>query len=128
MTYGSPLSQLHARYFPALFGRSDYDELSKVLYGGNQKGPRAVSWRNFYRLTDPIGKEINFDRVEDRAAPPNDSRNVIVKDPCEDKLVAPSDQWSVGRLSRSDAGSLRPAGGPLPTTTTRRLSRITCRT
>ncbi|MDQ3766662.1 MAG: hypothetical protein M3346_04880, partial [Actinomycetota bacterium] len=95
MTYGSPLSQLHARYFPALFGGTDYDDLSRVLYGDDQNGPRAVSWCNFYRLTDPIGKDVNFDQDEHLDAPPNDSRNVIVKDPCEDTLssLPIADRW-----------------------------------
>ena len=58
MTYGSPLSQLHPRYFPRLFSSSDYKQLKDSLYQGSVGGIEATDWCNFYRLSDYIGKEV----------------------------------------------------------------------
>jgi hypothetical protein len=56
ITMGSPLSQLHAPFFPAYFDnegdaeqrRNAYIEMRRALY----------SWCNYYRATDYIGKAI----------------------------------------------------------------------
>jgi hypothetical protein len=66
MTYGSPLRRLYARYFPAYFGRDAVRDIGELLAHPppredgaepRQEQDTAVltSWRNLYRLTDPIG-------------------------------------------------------------------------
>lgn len=55
VTYGSPLSQLYGQSFPSHFGvegsfRSLRDSLGKV--------DGEPGWRNFYRPTDYIGKQV----------------------------------------------------------------------
>ncbi|MFG3258768.1 hypothetical protein [Streptomyces sp. NPDC048172] len=45
LTYGSPLERIYARWFPAHFGQ---EALAALHY-------EVGSWRNLYRLTDPVG-------------------------------------------------------------------------
>ncbi|PRY50245.1 hypothetical protein LY71_104282 [Geodermatophilus tzadiensis] len=47
LTFGSPLSRLYGRWFPAYFGPAQLDALRTALGPGR--------WRNLYRPTDPIG-------------------------------------------------------------------------
>ncbi|MGH9224770.1 MAG: hypothetical protein ACRD2W_13565 [Acidimicrobiales bacterium] len=54
VTYGSPLSRLHARFFPAYVGARDLDWLRTQLH----------SWRSFFHRTDHIGQTV-FDEVPD---------------------------------------------------------------
>ncbi len=95
MTYGSPLSQLHARYFPRLFSSSDYKELKDSLYEGSVSGIEATDWCNFYRLSDYIGKEVRFEARAKGAPPLEDASNIIVSDPCEDAVSRDSEtkEW-----------------------------------
>jgi hypothetical protein len=48
VTYGSPLSRLHARFFPHYFHADDYVRARRAFW----------SWHNFYRLTDHIGQAV----------------------------------------------------------------------
>ncbi len=47
-TYGSPLSRLHARFFPAYVGPAEIDFLRR----------RCYAWHSFYRATDHIGQAV----------------------------------------------------------------------
>ncbi|MCX4587296.1 hypothetical protein [Streptomyces sp. NBC_01481] len=48
LTYGSPLERLYGRWFPAYFGPVALAELSG----------QVSTWRNLWRLTDPIGGPV----------------------------------------------------------------------
>ena len=64
-TYGSPLSRLHARFFPHYFNPDEF----AALHG------EVAGWRNFYRRTDHIGQQV-FDEVGPAAAD-----DVVLDDP-----------------------------------------------
>jgi hypothetical protein len=72
VTYGSPLSRLHGRFFPHYFSLGDYVKLRRDL----------GSWHNFYRLTDHIGQAV-FDATD---AP----------DPCDHILPDPAEAGPAG--------------------------------
>ncbi len=55
VTYGSPITTIFAVFFPAYFGTDEVARLRKGLAG---PGKDLQRWRNFYRLTDPIGGPI----------------------------------------------------------------------
>ncbi len=50
LTYGSPLERLYGRWFPAHFGPAALTSLHHDV----------ASWRNLYRLTDPIGGPVHL--------------------------------------------------------------------
>ncbi len=55
VTYGCPVSTIYSMFFPAYFGAEQVTALRDklpVLPGG------LAGWRNFYRLTDPIGGPV----------------------------------------------------------------------
>jgi hypothetical protein len=65
LIYGSPLSRLYARFFPAYF--NDYalsrlgrllDDAKAVSDGDVAIPRRSWRWRNLYRLSDPIGGPV----------------------------------------------------------------------
>jgi hypothetical protein len=68
LTYGSPLWQLHAMAFPAYFDRRGFERLRKRLYGG--AAARSPAWRNFYRRTDYIGKEVFGNHLDEEVDDP----------------------------------------------------------
>ncbi|MEU6345314.1 hypothetical protein ABZ883_30680 [Streptomyces sp. NPDC046977] len=51
LTYGSPLSRLYGRWFPAYFGPEALAALHRDLQ----------AWRNLWRTTDPIGGPVHLD-------------------------------------------------------------------
>jgi hypothetical protein len=53
-TYGSPLGTLYAKYFPAYFDPSGFAALRESLSVSNGEH----GWRNFYRLSDYVGRGI----------------------------------------------------------------------
>ena len=57
VTYGSPLRQLYAWAFPAYFREGDLGDLRQHLFDGDRPNSQTA-WRNFYRLTDYIGKSV----------------------------------------------------------------------
>ncbi|MEV4569703.1 hypothetical protein AB0K12_38580 [Nonomuraea sp. NPDC049419] len=69
LTHGSPLRRLYAAYFPAYFGDR---ELTAVR--------EAVTWRNLYRLSDPIGGPA-FRRVDPLAGGEQDAVDLFCWDP-----------------------------------------------
>lgn len=69
-TYGSPLGTLYAKFFPAYFGASDY----KLLRDDLQCRRNDHGWRNFYRSTDYIGREVFGDDLQD----PDDPADVLI--------------------------------------------------
>lgn len=77
LTYGSPLSQLHHRFFPAYFSPDGFNEIDARLFPDDvtvgEQTYRA-SWQNFYRETDYIGKRVEVGK------PPN-LRNTVIPDP-----------------------------------------------
>ncbi|MDQ4068598.1 MAG: alpha/beta hydrolase, partial [Actinomycetota bacterium] len=88
VTYGSPLSRLHARFFPHYFNADEFKALHDELW----------AWRNFYRYTDHIGQKV-FDEVADAAAddvvladpavaPPADDGSDLEPDPDPRRIVA----------------------------------------
>jgi hypothetical protein len=58
VTYGSPLETIYSRMFPAYFGEHPNADLIQRLSASGHPMP----WRNFYRLTDPIGGPIDPER------------------------------------------------------------------
>jgi hypothetical protein len=60
VTFGSPIGGLYAQMFPAYYGADQIDALKDKLLGGDTRG-----WRNFYRLTDPIGVPVFNDATRD---------------------------------------------------------------
>lgn len=55
LTYGSPLSRLYARVFPAVFTRETFLALCDRL-ASSPKGP--LRWKNLFRPSDPIGGKV----------------------------------------------------------------------
>jgi hypothetical protein len=74
LTYGSPLTQLHSHFFPAYFNEKAFADLRDGLF--DDGGLPPANWRNFYRLTDYIGKEVRF--------PGSDRHNETVDDPARE--------------------------------------------
>jgi hypothetical protein len=54
LTYGTQLTRLYGRVFPAFFGRQARQRVAQLVRDGSGT-PR---WKSFYRLTDPLGWEI----------------------------------------------------------------------
>jgi hypothetical protein len=54
LTYGTQLTRLYGRVFPAFFGRQARQRVAQLVRDGSGT-PR---WKSFYRLTDPMGWEI----------------------------------------------------------------------
>jgi hypothetical protein len=68
VTYGCPLRQLYAWAFPAYFDPDDFRALrSRLFDGADTRSPWA--WRNLYRRTDFIGKEVFGERALERIVP-----------------------------------------------------------
>ncbi|MBW3605756.1 MAG: hypothetical protein KY460_12790 [Actinobacteria bacterium] len=59
VTYGSPIVQLYARFFPAYFHGSLLADVHTHLFDDGLT-PHA-GWRNFYRETDYVGKALFVD-------------------------------------------------------------------
>ncbi len=69
LTFGSPLATLYAKAFPRYFVVKEFDARRKVLQGldpttgtpvstsSGEKKPEG-SWRNVFRATDPVGREV----------------------------------------------------------------------
>lgn len=68
VTYGSPLRQLYAWAFPAYFDPTAFRELQSRLFSGHLRGS-PWAWRNFYRLTDYIGKKVFDDGALEEVIP-----------------------------------------------------------
>lgn len=57
VSFGSPLSTLYARFYPAYFGHPDHAGDGPA--GGFRRAvARAGEWVNLYRLTDYVGQEV----------------------------------------------------------------------
>lgn len=54
VTYGSPVTRLYRRFFPAWFGGGVLKELG-YSFAGRPFIDKPPRWQNFYRATDPIG-------------------------------------------------------------------------
>jgi hypothetical protein len=83
VTFGSPLTTLYARFFPAYFGRGgDYADVCT----------RVESWQNFYRLTDYVGQKVNGVAVDDelRLDDPRDEAEVDPETLWRDERPAPA--------------------------------------
>jgi hypothetical protein len=55
VTYGSPITTIFGRFFPEYFGS---DAVARVRAKLPDPAPDTPGWRNFYRLTDPIGGPV----------------------------------------------------------------------
>ena len=74
LTYGSPLTRLYQRFFPAYFSPQALDRLGGFLVAAPAPAPDAQNpranwrWRNLYRRSDPIGGAIfvEYDAVLER--------------------------------------------------------------
>ncbi|WP_438818232.1 hypothetical protein [Streptomyces thermoviolaceus] len=68
LTYGSPLTRLYGRWFPAHFGQEALASLHRDI----------VCWRNLYRPTDPIGGPVRL---------PEEGGPAVDRAPLKDPLV-----------------------------------------
>ena len=75
-TFGSPLAALYAKVFPRYFAVREFhalrEELGRTGVPGNQGG-----WRNVFRVTDPVGREVFADSLDTRDA----TFEIVVADP-----------------------------------------------
>jgi hypothetical protein len=86
------LTQLHARFFPAYFDSADFKRLADALCDKETSSGERAGWRNFYRLTDLVGKEVHIGAPDEAA-----DYNQIVPDPCESPRASDLDDsqaWS----------------------------------
>jgi hypothetical protein len=83
VTYGNPLGHLYMRWFPTYVNEAFVDECLAV--------PAGNSWVNFYRHTDPVGREL-FRKAspECRATEPAAGQDCWLPDPPTD-LMRPGD-------------------------------------
>ncbi|MFI9202219.1 hypothetical protein [Streptomyces sp. NPDC053048] len=59
LTYGSPITPLFVRFFPAYFNATSLGRLGALLTApGPADGPDRWRWRNLYRPSDPIGSWV----------------------------------------------------------------------
>jgi hypothetical protein len=130
LTYGSPLTRLYGRFFPAYFSQQALARLGSFLASGPQVDDRTCwRWRNLYRLSDPIGGAV-FHEYSGTSEPRrknqgngdcNDVDRQLVDpvfapadgDPCYPMILGhsgyfddPAFQWTVASLRR---GTLPPA-------------------
>jgi hypothetical protein len=97
-TYGSPLTLLYRRMFPAYFGGGVLTDLARCL------NPTGVAswphWRHFYCRTDPLGVKM-FDRQPD--CPPKDGQHFVqeerLNDPHELRTVHGEPPFAMARHS-----------------------------
>ena len=54
LTYGTQLTRLYGRLFPAFFGRRAREHVGAVL----SEGPAGIRWRSLHRPTDQLGREV----------------------------------------------------------------------
>jgi hypothetical protein len=90
VTYGAPLTQLYGRFFPAYFNPEVFGEVRGMLFGSTdpvRDGRPRWGWRNFYRLTDYIGKKVEVGGDDGSAAV--DGFNSVVPDPPEEPCTRP---------------------------------------
>jgi hypothetical protein len=89
VTYGSPIATLHARFFPAYFGRGQPSNL-ELLNG------RLCHWHNFYRLTDYIGQSL--EEADDHDPLPDPPEQPLAEEVGTDPLIfldeAPLTPWT----------------------------------
>lgn len=78
VTYGSPVVQLYQRFFPAYFDPLFLSELQHRLFDGDRDV--TVSWRNYFRRTDYIGKHT-FGRPNVKGV------DVVIDDPATRPVV-----------------------------------------
>lgn len=98
LTYGSPLTRLYGRWFPAHFGQEALASLHRDI----------VCWRNLYRPTDPIGGPV---RLPEEGGPAVD--RAPLKDPWSTTAPpgtrCPSRSWATA-TTRPTRPSPRSAG------------------
>jgi uncharacterized membrane protein YphA (DoxX/SURF4 family) len=58
LTYGSPLTHLFVRFFPAYFNPESLRRIGTLIAGNPDAQAAQWPWRNLYRPTDPIGSWI----------------------------------------------------------------------
>jgi hypothetical protein len=57
VTFGSPLAQLHARFFPEAFGAPNlFDDLRSSLLALPRN--ECAGWQNYFRRTDYVGQQL----------------------------------------------------------------------
>jgi hypothetical protein len=61
LTYGTQLTRIYGRVFPAFFGRDSRTTLAAALRDGNDL--QKTRWRSLWRPTDPLGWPIAYDHA-----------------------------------------------------------------
>ncbi len=84
VTYGSPITTTFGRFFPEYFGN---EALAGVLGKLSDPAPGIRAWRNFYRLTDPIGGPV-FEQQTDPDSPGSVPGDTELADPMPPPAVA----------------------------------------
>ena len=84
VTYGSPITTTFGRFFPEYFGN---EALAGVLGKLSDPAPGIRAWRNFYRLTDPIGGPV-FEQQTDPDSPDSVPGDTELADPMPPPAVA----------------------------------------
>ncbi len=58
LTFGSPLAVLYAKAFPCYFDIAEFNARREALEGREPESSPKGSWRNLFRATDPVGREV----------------------------------------------------------------------
>jgi hypothetical protein len=82
VTYGSPLSRLHARFFPHYFNSEEFRALRQDLFDPED------GWQNFYRQTDHIGQRV-FDEIPEASPKDHILPDPAVSEPVHDPNEPP---------------------------------------
>ena len=75
-TFGSPLAALYAKVFPRYFAVSDFHALREELGRTGPPGGEG-GWRNVFRVTDAVGREVFADSVGAR----DPALDMVIADP-----------------------------------------------
>jgi len=135
LTYGCPLTRLYAPFFPAYFNDHALGRLGDYVAGGETPTPEDAGpaagfwWRNFYRLSDPIGGPV-FEALDPGRIDRPDGGLAAVDvllldpvfarspgDPCFPRTFGHSDYFADRRFALT-VRALRDAGPAVPSPTT----------
>jgi phospholipase C len=90
VTFGCPLRDMHAHYFPAYFRYpDDFEILRESLFQGDSD---CLAWKNFYHLTDYVGRSL-FHHSDDLKSKHRECDEEIPDPPIEPRRVGLAVRW-----------------------------------